>query len=59
MSEAEQIAREKNFYLWRLSWNGRTRKPKSGRFEISGPLPPECLKELSELVRRWTEEGLL
>ncbi len=57
MSKAEQIAREKNWFLWRLSWDGRTRKPKQGRFEISGPLPPECVAELAALIERWSDEG--
>jgi hypothetical protein len=55
--EARAIAKEKNFYLWNLVLDGKVRQPPTGRFQITGPLPPEYHGELLALVERWSEEG--
>ncbi len=53
----ERIAREKNWWLWKLRLDGRARNPQGGSFEISGPLSPECRDELLAMLHRWEEEG--
>lgn len=55
--EQRRLAREKNFYLWRCVIDGSERRPQSGRFEIWGPMHPDCAAELKALIDRWLAEG--
>lgn len=58
--EQRRMAKEKDHYLFAWTLEGRHRDGSDGRtfskWEVSGPLPPECWDEFFALYKKWEAE---